>query len=149
MGNRAPQPVVILLAGAMLSVPAIAQVQPGSTGGTIGKQDKSISGGEELRTTKHKDLPVGSERGSVCTKVAGSYAWSWLNQKTVVTLNPDGSSSATNGNMGNWTCAGRTITINWAFGGANVMNLSTDGGKLHGTNATAGISISGVRMSGP
>jgi hypothetical protein len=32
---------------ATFSAPCVAQVQPGSTGGTIGKQDKSISGGEE------------------------------------------------------------------------------------------------------
>jgi hypothetical protein len=32
---------------AMLSLPAVAQLQPGSTGGSIGKTDKSISGGEE------------------------------------------------------------------------------------------------------
>jgi|ERR1039458_174732 hypothetical protein len=31
----------------MLSVSVVAQIQPGSVGGTIGKQDKSISGGEE------------------------------------------------------------------------------------------------------
>jgi hypothetical protein len=30
----------------MLSVPVLAQIQPGSTGGSIGKTDKSISGGE-------------------------------------------------------------------------------------------------------
>ena len=27
---------------------AVAQVQPGSTGGTVGKQDKSVSGGGTL-----------------------------------------------------------------------------------------------------
>src|SRR5665213_2917155 len=31
----------------MFSVPCVAQVQPGTTGGTIGKQDKSISSGED------------------------------------------------------------------------------------------------------
>jgi hypothetical protein len=31
----------------MLSVPCFAQLQPGSTGGTIGKTDKSVSGGEQ------------------------------------------------------------------------------------------------------
>ncbi|MGA7074271.1 hypothetical protein [Bradyrhizobium sp.] len=35
--------VILFLAGA---VPCVAQVQPGSTGGSIGKTDKSISGGE-------------------------------------------------------------------------------------------------------
>jgi len=32
---------------AMFRLPAFAQVQPGSTGGSIGKTEKSISGGEE------------------------------------------------------------------------------------------------------
>ena len=31
----------------MFSVPCVAQVQPGTTGGTIGKQDKSVSSGED------------------------------------------------------------------------------------------------------
>jgi WSC domain len=34
----------------MISVPCVAQLQPGSTGGSIGKTDKSISGGEQATT---------------------------------------------------------------------------------------------------
>jgi WSC domain len=37
---------------AMLSLPAVAQLQPGSTGGSIGKTDKSISGGEQTTTPR-------------------------------------------------------------------------------------------------
>jgi len=33
----------------MFSTSGVAQIQPGSTGGAIGKQDKSISGSEEKR----------------------------------------------------------------------------------------------------
>lgn len=38
-------PCVLILA--LFSLPCVAQVQPGSTGGTIGKQDKSISGDDQ------------------------------------------------------------------------------------------------------
>jgi hypothetical protein len=39
--------VMCALAVGVLSAPCVAQVQPGSTGGSIGKTDKSLSGGEE------------------------------------------------------------------------------------------------------
>ena len=39
--------VLCALALGLFSAPCVAQVQPGSTGGSIGKIDKSISGGED------------------------------------------------------------------------------------------------------
>ena len=47
----------LILAVSVLFVPAVAvaQTQPGSAGGTIGKHEKSISGGVEQPTTKSRE----------------------------------------------------------------------------------------------
>jgi hypothetical protein len=59
--------------------PALAQA--GSTGGTVGKQDKSASGGEELAAPKslaHKSASApaaGKPKSSGCGNVAAAYKW--------------------------------------------------------------------------
>jgi hypothetical protein len=47
----------------MFSVPCLAQVQPGSTGGSIGKTDKSVSGGEEAKQPRVSPTPTGRRAG--------------------------------------------------------------------------------------
>jgi hypothetical protein len=74
--------VLSALALAMLSVPCFSQVQPGSTGGSIGKIDKSISGGEDAveprAVTKSLRRPVegGASDRSSEVSVAGRWHWS-------------------------------------------------------------------------
>ena len=67
---------------ALLSLPTItgAQLQPGSTGGTIGKTDKSISGGEERQETGARPERTNSStsRGEHTTSessIAGRWRW--------------------------------------------------------------------------
>jgi hypothetical protein len=67
---------------ALLSLPTItgAQLQPGSTGGTIGKTDKSISGGEERQETGARPERANSStsRGEHTTSessIAGRWRW--------------------------------------------------------------------------
>jgi hypothetical protein len=45
---------VVSLIAIFTLLPRLVLAQAGSTGGTIGKQDKSVSGGEEPRTTARK-----------------------------------------------------------------------------------------------
>lgn len=48
------RPIAILVSVLMLmSLPATVFGQPGSVGGTVGKSDKSISGGSEEQTEPH------------------------------------------------------------------------------------------------
>ncbi len=60
----------LILAVSVLFAPAVAvaQIQPGSGGGTIGKHEKSISGGEEQPKAKtrssHEEQPKAKSRSS-------------------------------------------------------------------------------------
>jgi hypothetical protein len=68
--------VAIALIAAAMSVPSIgaAFAQAGSTGGTVGNHDKSISGGvEETRHRAVRKLPPRRERAAAL----GSYDGSW------------------------------------------------------------------------
>jgi hypothetical protein len=66
---------------AQVNPPAMAQA--GSAGGTVGKQDKSASGGEEQVQPKLRRKPASAERASAkrdagCEALSGStWAWSW------------------------------------------------------------------------
>jgi len=139
--------VVSVLIIGTFCVPCVAQVQPGSTGGSIGKTEKSISGGEEARKIQSKN-PSARATGSQCDKVAGSWTWRWLNDSAVVTLSSGGASSATNGNEGNWTCVGRMVRVNWLLGNYDTLTLSSDAKTLSG-KSVLGISVSGTRINGP
>jgi hypothetical protein len=46
-GERPVRRFLCVLVIAMIASPCVAQVQPGSTGGSIGKTEKSISGGDQ------------------------------------------------------------------------------------------------------
>lgn len=70
----------VSLALAMFAVPCVAQVQPGSTGGSIGKTDKSISGGEEAnqpRVTHQPKRETGGRQtssGQSCNALVGTWS---------------------------------------------------------------------------
>ena len=65
--------VLCILIIATFSVPCAAQVQPGSAGGTIGKQDKSISGGEETDRPRPKRVPSERHLAPSSPFVSGKY----------------------------------------------------------------------------
>jgi hypothetical protein len=101
---------------AQINSPAMAQA--GSTGGTIGKQDKSVSGGEEEvgpKTRAHKSasrVVADKPKSSGCGGAVGTYKWYG---GSTTTINANG--TTTNyANRGNWTCANGQITINWISG---------------------------------
>jgi hypothetical protein len=91
-----------------------ALAQAGSTGGTVGKQDKSASGGEEptkSKTRPHKLASAPAEaksKSSGCGNVAGTYKW-LIGSTTVI--KSDGATTNSNGPQGNWTCANDQVTI--------------------------------------
>jgi hypothetical protein len=107
---------------ALAGTPAIAQA--GSTGGTVGKQDKSISGSEEpakpkSRPHKAASAPAeGKSKSSGCGNVVGTYKW-YLGM-TSTAIDSDGTTTNSYGgnraNRGNWTCDNGQVTIVWKNG---------------------------------
>jgi hypothetical protein len=90
---------------------AVAQVQPGSTGGTVGKQDKSVSGGDtpqESRPSTRKQEPHPSvAKNSSCGRIAGTWQWGGY----TVVVKQDGSAHNSYGNVdGTWTCKDRQFS---------------------------------------
>jgi hypothetical protein len=124
---------------------AVAQVQPGSTGETVGKQDKSISGGntpEESRPSTRKQEPHPSvAKGSSCARIAGT--WKWSIGTTVISSN--GSARHSDGATGPWTCSESQMVIVWSNGYTDHLTLSSDGNQLDAVN-NLGIHFSPTRF---
>jgi hypothetical protein len=102
-----------------------ALAQAGSTGGSIGKQDKSILGGEEAdraRAATHPKQPAAKARetssGRSCGRIVGR--WSWYLGTSEVVISKDGSAGhSASGSTGKWTCAGNTVRVVWSYQGTN------------------------------
>jgi len=99
---------------AQATSPAMAQA--GSTGGTVGKQDKSVSGGEEQAEPKsrpHKSPVVADKpKSSGCGNVVGAYKW----PVGITTIKSGGVATGIPGVQGTWTCANGEVTIVWNNG---------------------------------
>jgi hypothetical protein len=100
-----------------VNLPAMAQA--GSTGGTVGKQDKSASGGEEPAKPKSHSHKLASRpaadksKSSGCGNVAGTYKWV-LGTSTVIKA--DGTAAHSTGPQGKWTCTDGQVVIVWNNG---------------------------------
>jgi hypothetical protein len=155
--------LVTTLAGALLLASSFAGAesqtaiaQAGSTGGTIGKQNKSVSGADEP-TTANRSKPAAKPRQPVsartpapssrktespCGKVAGTWSW-WVNGDVVV--QPNGTAAqAASGLTGTWSCRDGEVAFIWSHGFTDRMRLSPDGTRLSGSN-NLGFGVSGVR----
>jgi hypothetical protein len=129
-----------------------AFAQAGSTGGTIGKTDKSISGaGEEQapaprrNSTSARAAPV--EKNSRCN-VVGTWSASWQGigaGSAEWIIKSDGSAWASNGYQGTWTCTDGAFvaTFNHGFG-SDRLAVSANGRSMSGTTHV-GTPISAVR----
>ncbi len=116
-----------------------ALAQAGSTGGIIGKQEKSVSGGEDsepIRTKppKHKSsqIPVKkpSQAAGRCSNVVGSYSYPY---GSVTVFKSDGTATNSAGPQGTWKCAGGTVTVNWNTG-YNDRLTPSGGSSFSGSN---------------
>jgi hypothetical protein len=137
---------LIICAGVLLaSAAAIAQVQPGSIGGTIGKQDKSASGGntpEGYRPSTREQKPR-HDKSASCGRIAGTWKWGGY----TVVIRQDGSAQHSLASMnGTWTCKGRQYVFIWANKFINHVTLSTDGNSVEGVNDALGGTFSGTRF---
>jgi hypothetical protein len=127
----------------MLSVSVVAQIQPGSVGGAIGKQDKSISGGAEENTpraaphAKRQATSRETSSGSACSRIVGT--WSWGYGVSEMTFNQNGTvRQCVTGNKGTWTCSGSVVTSVFVTGDRDRITLSRDGNSASVTTTWAG-----------
>jgi hypothetical protein len=124
-----------------VSIPAIATAssalaQAGSIGGTIGKQDKSISGGEEPDRPRAAPLPKRSganahetSSGRSCNRIVGT--WSWYLGVSDVVFHKDGTGlHPASGATAKWSCvSGDAVNVVWSHQGTlrtDHMTLSQD-----------------------
>jgi hypothetical protein len=149
----------VLIVGTF-SAPCIAQVQPGSAGGTIGKTEKSISGSDDAADSRHavpaskparsagpkqteeKASKQNERTGAGCGRIPGVWtANGWYNViygRGDVVLNADGSAKHVSGIVGTWTCRDGHFVMhwkNWAHGEGTVSNdgntvTFADGGTM-------------------
>jgi hypothetical protein len=127
---------------ALLATDRIALGQAGSTGGTLGKTDKSASGGEEVvppPDTKaegkvHRPSAKSDGQKSPCRNALGT--WAFSNGVSVV-IKAGGGVTASDGGLGKWSCDGGMVTIDWGswtdhYAISSAGNrLSGNGGLLH------------------
>jgi hypothetical protein len=117
----------------LVNGPTLAQ---GSVGGTIGKQDKSISGdGPVDSRTQHgphaaKNPAMASPSGP-CARILGT--WRWYNG-VIVTVNANGTTTQSDGNSATVVCGEGTYTFTWLRIATTQMTLSSDGRRLSGTS---------------
>jgi hypothetical protein len=118
-----------------------AFAQAGSTGGTIGKQEKSISGGDDTADSQHA-VPTNKPRrsadhsvataptGGPCSRIIGT--WLWHNGVSVTVHSNSNTTTQSDGNSATVVCAGGTYSFTW-FGIHTVREtLSSDGKRLSG-----------------
>jgi hypothetical protein len=134
---RAVTGATILLFTVAVSAPfaGTAFAQAGSTGGTLGNTDKSISGDREQprreeprkRVTPKESNHTAS--GSSCRNIVGT--WKWYLGLGQTTYLADGTSRSTFGTTGTWQCAGNAISGEWSNGSIKEHYvLSPDGDTL-------------------
>lgn len=130
-----------------------ALAQAGSVGGTIGKQDKSISGGEEADRPRVVPLPQRSAAsprettsGRSCNRIVGR--WSWYLGVSDSIFRKDGTAlHPASGTPGRWSCAGNTVNVLWGSGPdarTDRMTLSQDGNSIFVVSPWGG----GIKFTG-
>lgn len=116
--------------------------QAGSVGGGVGKQGKSVSGGEEAPASRRQAPPVAAvpPRASPCSRIPG--VWSWFIGPDVTFHEGGRLTSPIFG--GTWSCRDRQVVVSWSHGFVDRLTLSADGTHLSGTNQV-GTAVSGTR----
>lgn len=106
--------VIFLFATGVAVSQSFAQ-SSGSAGGTVGKQDKSTSGGEERGAPLRNGsaAPLSANRSDGCSSVVGSYTYP---AGTVTVFKPDKTATNSFGLEGTWSCAGGIVTVKWNTG---------------------------------
>jgi hypothetical protein len=121
----------------LVATDKIAFAQAGSTGGTLGKTDKSVSGGEENIETNQKRKAFGRTQatrerktgGGSCLKIVGTWTWHYIFDSETV-LSEGGVGRNNTGPKGVWTCSAGIATATWDNGFVDTITISGDGKTL-------------------
>lgn len=120
--------------------PALAQA--GSIGGTIGKTDKSASGGQERPERPNQTIrphqkeavetTTVQKKATGCPNIVGAWdSWaSGIFGKGDATFNEDGTATHRSGIPGKWWCENGQLHIEWADGRPGLVKVSRDGKKI-------------------
>jgi len=151
MGKRSTQ---IRVAGLIAVFAALASASPvlaqaGSTGGIIGKQDKSVSGGEELTrphhaapATKREKItaatvndagPRDTKEASCANKIVGLKWSSWasgLFGAGDTTFYSNRTALHSSGITGIWRCDGKEFVLKWSTTDWGHLVVSADGKQM-------------------
>jgi hypothetical protein len=148
--------VLIFLAGSSLALG-----QAGSTGGSIGKTDKSVSGetapekqtqpksrskgqrtNEKANSNSAASSSTKSPSGATpCERLLGS--WTFSNGIGVV-FKADGGTVATNDDEGKWTCDSGMVTAQWSKWTDHYV-ISSDGAHISGTSGLLGMALTAIK----
>ena len=120
----------------------IVLAQAGSTGGTIGKENRSVSGSEQKKPTDSgRSATRKTSTRTGCGRIVGTWRWP-LGQEVVFTSG--GSMRISNGDSGRWTCADGIVVATYISGYIDRITLSADGSQVSIANNRLG-TYSGAR----
>lgn len=130
----------------VVCVSATAMAQ-GSTGGTLGKTDQSLSGGQSKQPVPEVKKAKGSpatklERDPLCAKAIGTWAWVLGSGDVIVRRNGTfiHTTHTTEGSVGTWTCTEGRIVLKHSKGEER-MTVSADGNTMSGVSWFTGYTI--------
>ena len=137
------------LAGSASAADQFRLAQAGSTGGTLGKTDQSLSGGgpkapsakaeREAPKAIAPDKAKGQGAG-LCSRVVGNWKYTSIGSYDV-TLRLGGTGTSSSGQTATWTCANGRATVTWSAGFVDNLKVMPDGNHLLGSNSLGGISV--------
>jgi hypothetical protein len=141
--------VAIVFIAGIVAMPMVSQAwdvsspimlaQAGSTGGTIGKQNKSVSGSDEGAAPRREVAKPPGQASSPCAKLPGTWSW-FVNGDVTIRAN----GTHVQGNLtGTWTCSNGQVVLVWSHGFTDRLTLSPDGNNLDGSNGM--IRVTGTR----
>lgn len=123
----------ILLAATVVAFATGALAQ-GSAGGSIGKQGKSASGGEDAPAPRASSnggqTPATGKRCPNITGIWSSWA-SGLFGASDTNFRPNGTATHKSGIEGTWRCEGGQIWLHWTGSEKHAVRFSADGKKVY------------------
>jgi len=133
---------IMLLGLLALGQQESAFAQAGSTGGTIGKTDKSISGGESAAEPDRPPATSSPKRSVAktqetpsshsCDRIVGRWSW-YLGVSESVFYKGGSAAHPVSGSTGKWTCSGDTVSVVWSYQGTtrtDRITVSQDGNGI-------------------
>jgi len=138
-----------MLAGSAFAADQFRLAQAGSTGGTLGKTDQSLSGSSAKASQgkAEREAPragganqAKSQGAGLCGRVAGNWKYTSIGSYDV-TLHPNGTGTSSSGQTATWTCANGRATVTWSAGFVDNLKVMPDGNHLLGGNSLGGISV--------